>query len=60
MAKFNTDVLRVLAMPDVIAAMAPHALEIDGASNPDKFAVLAREDRERWVAVAKSANIKAE
>jgi hypothetical protein len=25
-----------------------------------KFAVLAREDRERWVAVAKSANIKAE
>ena len=58
--KITAAVNKVLAMPDVIAAMAPHALEIDGASNPDKFAVLAREDRERWVAVAKSANIKAE
>ena len=58
--KITAAVNKVLAMPDVIAAMAPHALEIDGASNPDKFAVLAKEDRERWVAVAKSANIKAE
>ena len=33
-------------------------MEIDGASNPQKFATMMREDRERWIQVAKNANIK--
>jgi len=47
------------AMPDVVAALAPHAFEIDGGSNTDRFAALAKEDLKRWIAVAKSANIEA-
>ena len=51
---------KVLAMPEVVAGMAPHAVEIDGASSPAKLATMIREDRERWAQVAKSARIKAE
>jgi hypothetical protein len=40
--------------------MAPHAVEIDGASSPAKLATMIREDRERWAQVAKTARIKAE
>ncbi|MBC7701057.1 tripartite tricarboxylate transporter substrate binding protein [Aquabacterium sp.] len=56
--KITAAVNKVLAMPDVIAAMAPYALEIDGTSSPQKFAAMIREDRSRWVKVAKDANIK--
>ncbi len=56
--KVAAAVNKVLAMPDVVSAMAPYAVEIDGASNPQKFAAMMREDRERWIQVAKNANIK--
>jgi tripartite-type tricarboxylate transporter receptor subunit TctC len=56
--RITTAVNKVLAMPEVVAAMAPYALEIDGSSTPERFATMVREDRERWIAVAKAANIK--
>ena len=49
---------KVLAMPEVAMAMAPYALEIDGASSPEKFSIMLKEDRNRWIEVAKNANIK--
>ena len=56
--KVAAAVNKVLAMPDVVSAMLPSAVEIDGASNPQKFATMLREDRERWIQVAKNAGIK--
>lgn len=49
----------VLAQRDVARALAPYAVEIDGASTPQTFAVLMKDDRERWIGVAKEARIKA-
>ena len=56
--KLTAAINKLLALPEVAAAMAPYALEIDGASTPEKFAVMIKEDRARWIEVAKNANIK--
>jgi tripartite-type tricarboxylate transporter receptor subunit TctC len=49
---------KVLAQPEVAAALAPYAVEIDGNSTPQKFPAMMKEDRERWIRVAKDAKIK--
>ena len=51
---------KVMANPDVRAALERQAMEIETDSNPASFQGLMRSDLARWQAVVKAANIKAD
>jgi len=58
--KIASAVDQVLAQPNVVAALEPFAIEVDGKSTPQSFAALMKSDRTMWIEVAKQANIKVE
>ena len=58
--RIATVVDQVLAQPNVVAALEPFAIEVDGKSTPTSFAALMKSDRAMWIKVAKEANIKVE
>ena len=51
---------RVLARPDIRERFVPTGNQIDGQSNPDRFAELIAEDMRTWTEVARAANIRAQ
>jgi tripartite-type tricarboxylate transporter receptor subunit TctC len=57
--KANADILRILAMPDVQAALARQGIEVH-TSTPAEMAALVKADLARWGRVVKEANIKPE
>ena len=58
--KIAAAVNKVLAMPEVQQKLAPTANELDGQSNPQRFAAMMKEDYALWAGVVKAANIKPE
>jgi tripartite-type tricarboxylate transporter receptor subunit TctC len=55
----NTEIRRILALPDVQARLANVGFEIV-ASSPEEFAKLIRDEIPKWIKVVKDAGIKAE
>ncbi len=51
---------KVMANPDVRAALERQAMEVETESNPASFQTFLRADLARWQAVVKAANIKAD
>ena len=58
-AKLNSEILRVLALPDVKQRLAAEGAEPMG-DTPERFAEQIRKDLARWSKVAKEANVKVE
>lgn len=58
-AKLNSEILRVLALPDVKQRLAAEGAEPMGDS-PERFAEQIRKDLARWSKVAREANVKIE
>jgi tripartite-type tricarboxylate transporter receptor subunit TctC len=57
--KLNTEMIRVLALPDVRQLMTSVGTEPIG-STPEEFADMIRKDVVKWTKVAREANIRAE
>jgi len=57
--RLNAELVKVLAMPDIRAALAKQGADPAGGS-PEQFAVFMREESARWREVVKQAGIKAE
>ena len=55
--RFNEDVNKVLAMPDVQEKMDQYGAE-DGGGSIDKFASFIKTEQQKWAQVAKAANVK--
>jgi tripartite-type tricarboxylate transporter receptor subunit TctC len=51
---------KVIARPDIQEKLAPTANELDGKSDPQRFATMIKEDYALWADVVKLANIKPE
>jgi tripartite-type tricarboxylate transporter receptor subunit TctC len=58
-ARWNSEVNRILQLPDVKERMAGLGLEPGGGS-PERLRELVRREIVKWQNVAKTANIKAE
>ena len=58
--RIATAVNRVLAQPEIQQKLAPTANELDGKSDPQRFAAMMREDYALWAEVVRVANIKPE
>ena len=58
-AKFNTDVLRVLAMPDVVERLNAAGVEIQ-TSTPAAWGEFVRAEVAKWGKVVKDAGLKVE
>lgn len=57
--KVNTDIARVLQMPEVKANLAGQGIEVS-TGTPEALAATIREDYDRWGKVIREANIKAD
>jgi tripartite-type tricarboxylate transporter receptor subunit TctC len=55
--RFNEDINKVLAMPDVQEKMEQYGAE-DGGGSVEKFANFIRTEQQKWAQVAKAANVK--
>ena len=55
--RFNEDVNKVLAMPDVQEKMDQYGAE-DGGGSIEKFASFIKTEQQKWAQVAKAANVK--
>ena len=58
--KLFTEVVRILALPDVIAFYANAGLEVAVSASPAEFDALIRSERDKWAKVIKAANIRIE
>lgn len=56
-ARINADLLRVLAMPDVIARIEANGSEV-AASSPEEAARMLRQETEQWTRLVRERNIK--
>lgn len=58
-ARFSSDVARVLKLPDVAERLASQSAEVIGMG-PEDYAASLRASLARWQKVVRSANIRAE
>jgi tripartite-type tricarboxylate transporter receptor subunit TctC len=58
-ARINSDVNKVLAMPDVIARLEEFGAE-DGGGTPQRFATFIRSEQAKWAQLIKAKNIQPE
>ena len=58
--KLFTEIVRILALPDVKALYANAGLEVAVSASPAEFAALIRSERDKWAKVIKAANIRIE
>jgi len=58
-ARLNTDIGRALASPDIREKLASLGADL-GASSPDEFATVVREEIDKWGRLVRAANIKLE
>jgi tripartite-type tricarboxylate transporter receptor subunit TctC len=58
-AKVNTDIARVLQLPDVKANLSGQGIE-PAPSSPEALAATIKDDYARWGKVIREANIKAD
>ena len=56
-ARLNTDMLKVLKLPDVVQRLAGEGGEIV-ANTPDEFAAMLRREKSKWAKVVKDAAVK--
>lgn len=56
-ARINSDVNRILAMPDVVSKLDEFGAE-DGGGTPQRFETFMREERARWAKLVQSRGIK--
>jgi tripartite-type tricarboxylate transporter receptor subunit TctC len=57
--KLNTEVVRILRLPDVIERLAGQGAEPAGGT-PEAFAAFIRSEIDKWAKLVKAANMKAE
>ncbi|NCA15423.1 MAG: tripartite tricarboxylate transporter substrate binding protein, partial [Proteobacteria bacterium] len=58
-SKVNTDIARVLNLPEVLANLSNQGIEV-ATGTPEALAQTIREDHARWGKVIREANIKAD
>jgi tripartite-type tricarboxylate transporter receptor subunit TctC len=54
--RLNTEIARILSLPDVTKKMADIAVEV-ASSTPDELGTRMRTDSEKWGTIIKSLNI---
>jgi tripartite-type tricarboxylate transporter receptor subunit TctC len=57
--RLNAELVKILAMPDIVASFAKQGADAGGGS-PEQFAAFMREEYTRWGAVVQEAGIKAD
>ncbi len=58
--KLYTEIVRILALPDIKTAYLNGGMETVTSSSPDEFAAYIRSERDKWAKVIKAANIRLE
>jgi tripartite-type tricarboxylate transporter receptor subunit TctC len=55
--RVNTEVMKVLAMPEVVAKLESMGIDVARANRPEAFGTFMKDDVARWKTVVKQANI---